>query len=78
MIRTVSEAVIYAGRRRVVFVDRGEDVLLPVDVTLGLAGDTHVEVTAGLTDGDAVVVSGNFLVASESRLQAATGFWAEP
>ena len=70
------DAVLFAGERRVVFVDRGEDSLVPVDVALGQRGVDRIEVVDGLSEGDLVVVSGNFLVAAESRLKAATGFWA--
>src|SRR5690606_7708548 len=71
------DAVILAGQRRIVFVDRGDDRLVPTDVRIGRRGPDQVEVTEGLVEGDHVVVSGNFLVAAESRLQAATGFWSQ-
>jgi Cu(I)/Ag(I) efflux system membrane fusion protein len=68
-------AVIYAGKRRVVFVDLGDGRLEPRDVELGLGnGDVH-EVVSGLTPGEQVVVSGNFLVAAESRLKSALAQW---
>jgi membrane fusion protein, copper/silver efflux system len=68
-------AVLYAGDRRVVFVDLGDGRLAPRDVNLGAkAGDTY-EVLAGLKEGEVVVTSGNFLIAAESRIQSsATGF----
>jgi Cu(I)/Ag(I) efflux system membrane fusion protein len=65
-------AVIYTGPRRVVFVDRGDDRLEPVDVKLGARAGDAFEVLGGVKDGDRVVTSGNFLVASESRLRSAT------
>ena len=71
------EAVIYAGDRRVVFVERGADRLIPVEVSLGRRDAETVEVLSGLEEGDTVVVSGNFLIAAESRLRAASGFWGE-
>jgi Cu(I)/Ag(I) efflux system membrane fusion protein len=68
-------AVIYAGKRRVVFVDLGDGRLEPRDVELGLGnGDVH-EVVSGLEPGEQVVVSGNFLVAAESRLKSALEQW---
>lgn len=70
------DAVIHAGERLVVFVDRGDDRLAPREVRIGRRGADRVEVLTGLSEGDHVVVSGNFLVAAESRLQSATGFWA--
>lgn len=70
------EAALFAGPRTVVFVDRGEDRLQPVDVELGPLQGDHYPVRSGLSAGAQVVVSGNFLIAAESRLQAATGFWA--
>lgn len=72
------EAALFAGPRTVVFVDRGEDRLQPVDVELGPLQGAHYPVRQGLHPGEQVVVSGNFLIAAESRLQAATGFWARP
>jgi Cu(I)/Ag(I) efflux system membrane fusion protein len=44
--------------------------LEPVDVKLGVHGEAAYEVLAGLAAGDKVVTSGNFLVDSESSLQA--------
>jgi Cu(I)/Ag(I) efflux system membrane fusion protein len=68
---TVPEnAVLYAGERRVVFVDRGEGRLEPRDVTVGLRSGGRVEIVSGLEENDVVVSSGVFLVASESRLRA--------
>lgn len=67
-----TEAVIDTGRRQLVFVSLGEGRFAPRDVTLGLPGqDGTVEITNGLSNGDAVVTSGQFLLDSESRLKEA-------
>lgn len=68
-------AVIYAGPRRIVFVDLGGGKLSPHVVTIGAKAGDYVEVLSGLKKGDAVVTSGNFLIASESRLKSASGLW---
>jgi Cu(I)/Ag(I) efflux system membrane fusion protein len=68
-------AVLPTGTRRLVFVDLGDGRLAPREVVLGpRAGDWYA-VTSGLAAGERVVTSGNFLVASESRLRSATGKW---
>ncbi len=73
---TVPEsAVIYTGTRRLVFVDLGEGRLMPKEVELGLHAERRYEVRSGLRAGEAVVVSGNFLVAAESRIRSAARYW---
>lgn len=62
-------AVVYAGPRRVVFVELGGGKLEPRDVSLGAKSGDRVEVVNGLAEGDVVVTSGNFLVSAESRLR---------
>jgi Cu(I)/Ag(I) efflux system membrane fusion protein len=71
-------AVIFTGTRRLVFIDLGEGRLKPVEVTLGRSSRDAYEVLAGLREGDRVVISGNFLVAAESRLKSAQSYWAPP
>lgn len=66
------EAVIVTGERNLVFV-RGEDGMLsPREVVLGTRAGEHVQILDGLTEGETIVASANFLVDAESRL-AATG-----
>ena len=68
-------AVLYAGDRRVVFVDLGDGRFAPRNVTLGAkAGDIY-EVVGGLKAGEIVVTSGNFLIAAESKLKSAAQKW---
>ena len=69
------DAVVVSGDRRIVFVDQGQDRLVPRDVTVGRSGDEHIEVLSGVKAGDSVVRSGVFLVAAESRLRAAETYW---
>jgi len=66
-----AEAVIETGTRSLVFVDRGEGLFEPRAVRIGLRAEETYEVLEGLAEGETVVVSGNFLVDSESRLKAA-------
>lgn len=69
------EAVLYTGRRRIVFVDLGEGRVRPQEVTVGRESGASVELLSGLNEGDLIVTSGNFLLAAESRLRNATSFW---
>lgn len=69
------EAILVAGESRVVFVDLGEGRLKPVRVRTGRSAQGFVEVLDGLAAGDAVVTSGNFLVAAEARLKTAIDQW---
>ncbi len=68
-------AVLPTGERTLVFVDLGGGRLAPRDVVLGARAGDWYEVRSGLVPGEAVVTSGNFLVAAESRLRSATGKW---
>jgi Cu(I)/Ag(I) efflux system membrane fusion protein/cobalt-zinc-cadmium efflux system membrane fusion protein len=67
-----TEAILDSGRRKIVFVSVGEGRFEPREIVTGLTGDHHVtEVLSGLEEGDQVVVSGQFLIDSESQLQEA-------
>ena len=70
-------AVVITGRRRIVFVDAGNGTLRPREVTLGARTDDMVEVVSGVAPGEQVVVAGDFLVASESRLRS-SALWSAP
>jgi len=67
-----SEAVIQTGKRTVVVVAQGDGKFAPVDVEVGLESNGQTEVRKGLKTGQNVVVSGQFLVDSESNLKAFT------
>ena len=67
-----AESVLRSGARSVVIVERGPGVFEPREVALGLAADGLQEITAGLAVGERVLVSSQFLIDSESSLQAAT------
>jgi len=66
-----SQAVIRTGERNVVVVALGGGRFAPREVTLGVAADGYVEIREGLTAGEQVVTSAQFLIDSESNLQAA-------
>ena len=67
------DAVIDTGTRKVVFVEVAPGRFQPREVTLGRKAASRYEVLAGLRTGDAVVMSAQFLLDSESRLRAASG-----
>lgn len=68
-------AVIYAGRSRVVFVDVGQGYLDPRKIATGIRSEEEIEVLDGLHEGEVVVTSGNFLIATESKLKAGIDQW---
>src|SRR5881397_4213347 len=64
-------AVLDSGRRQVVFADGGDGRLVPREIRLGGRFEDAVEVLDGVAAGERVVTIANFLVDSESKLQAA-------
>jgi Cu(I)/Ag(I) efflux system membrane fusion protein len=64
-------AVLDDGARQMVLVDKGEGRFQPREVKLGRRGGGLVEIKEGLSEGDAVVTSANFLIDAESNLKAA-------
>jgi len=71
-VLTVSAgAVIDSGERQLVLLDKGEGRFEPRAVKLGRRGDGRVEIVEGLSEGDKVVASANFLIDAESNLKAA-------
>jgi rubrerythrin len=66
------EAVIRTGKREIVFVDMGEGKYAPREITAGVSGQGDVvEVRKGLFAGEIIVVSGQFMLDSESKTQEA-------
>lgn len=64
------EAVFNTGAKQIVFVDKGRGLLEPRDVSVGAKADGYYELKKGVSEGESVVISGNFLIDSESRLKA--------
>jgi Cu(I)/Ag(I) efflux system membrane fusion protein len=67
-----TEAIIHSGIRQLVFVTQDDGHFESREITTGLVGDRDgTEVLSGLSEGDLVVVSGQFLLDSESQLNEA-------
>jgi Cu(I)/Ag(I) efflux system membrane fusion protein len=64
-------SILDTGSRQAVIVDKGDGRFEPRDVKLGHRGEGYVEIRQGLSDGEPVVVSANFLIDAESNLKAA-------
>ena len=64
------EALILTGEREMVVKVLGDNRFQPVEVETGMWQGSSVEVRSGLDEGDEVVLSGQFLIDSESNLQA--------
>src|SRR5262249_13332409 len=64
-------AVIDSGSPQVGLVDKGDGRFEPRAVKLGVRGDGFVEILQGVSQGENVVVSANFLIDAESNLKAA-------
>jgi len=72
-----AEAVLYAGPRRIVFVEHGSGRFEPKTPKLGITAAGLVEVLDGLAAGEQVVVKGTFLLAAQSRLRSDSSLWGD-
>jgi RND family efflux transporter MFP subunit len=71
MLTVPAEAILDAGERKTVFIDRGNGFLEPRQIKTGEREGDRIQVLSGLSGGERVVTSGNFLIDSESQLKAA-------
>jgi RND family efflux transporter MFP subunit len=73
-----ASAVFQSGTRQLVFLNHGNGSLEPKEITVGpRVGDDFV-VLKGLEVHQSIVTSANFLIDSESQLQAAAGSFTPP
>jgi Cu(I)/Ag(I) efflux system membrane fusion protein len=72
-IAVPADAILDAGLRKRVFVERADGAFEPREVETGWRFGNRVEIVSGLSAGDRVVVSGTFLLDSESRMRHGAG-----
>src|SRR3546814_17736 len=65
-----SEAVITTGKRSIVIVKNTDGRLQPIEVKVGEDLGNDTEILSGLSDGQQVVASGQFLIDSEANLNS--------
>jgi Cu(I)/Ag(I) efflux system membrane fusion protein/cobalt-zinc-cadmium efflux system membrane fusion protein len=73
-----ASGVLHSGTREIAFIDHGNGYLEPREIEVGTRLDDHVVVLTGLKLGERIVSSANFLVDSESQLQAAIDSFTPP
>lgn len=71
-------AAFQSGSRSLVFLYRADGNIEPRQVELGARVGDDLVVAKGLSAGDAIVTSANFLIDSEAQLQAAAGAFMPP
>jgi RND family efflux transporter MFP subunit len=73
-----ASAIFHSGTHQLVFVNHGDGQFEPREVQTGPQVGDQIIIAKGLKAGDPVVVSANFLIDSESQLQAAAGAFTPP
>jgi Cu(I)/Ag(I) efflux system membrane fusion protein len=74
-----TDAILDAGLKKIVFVDRGNGYLEPREVETGERLGDRIEVLRGLKPDERIVTSGTFLIDSESQMKsAASGMGSMP
>ncbi len=68
-----TDAVIDSGTQKTVYVDVGDSTFEPRPVETGWRLGRQVEIIGGLMPREKVIISGNFLIDSESRMKTAAG-----
>jgi Cu(I)/Ag(I) efflux system membrane fusion protein len=64
------DAVIDSGLRKTVYVETADGSFTPRPVETGWRTGDTVQITKGLEPGERIVVAGNFLLDSESRMES--------
>lgn len=71
-------SIIDSGTRQVAFVSKGNGTFEPRNLVLGSRGNGYVEVREGLSEGERIVTTGNFLIDAESNLRTALTAFTPP
>ncbi|MGM3183263.1 efflux RND transporter periplasmic adaptor subunit [Dickeya oryzae] len=71
------QALLVSSRQNRVLLSDGQGYFTPRPVEVGLIQDGWAEIRSGLTDGDNVVISGQFLIDSEASLRSALGAFSD-
>lgn len=71
MLMVPRDAVMMTGRRSIVFIRKADGVIYPREIQTSWEAEGMIAVKKGLEEGEELVSAANFLVDSESRLQAA-------
>lgn len=69
-IAVPEQSVIHSGKRDIVVIALGNGKFKSVEVKLGALADNYYEVKTGVSEGDTIVTSSQFLLDSESNLKA--------
>ena len=78
VLQVPTSSVIRTGSKTVVVLAKGDGLFQSVDVEVGLDNDDYIEIVSGLEEGMNVVVSGQFLLDSESELRAELSRMSSP
>jgi RND family efflux transporter MFP subunit len=70
-IAVPADSVVDSGVKKIVYVAKGDGVFEPRKVETGWRAGDRIEIVKGLMLGEKIVVSGTFLIDSESRMKAA-------
>ena len=73
-----ASGVMQSGTRQIAFVKRSDEYLEPRELELGPRFGDDFVILKGLKAGEQIVTSANFLIDSESQLQAALGSFVPP
>jgi Cu(I)/Ag(I) efflux system membrane fusion protein len=77
VVAVPESAILDSGTRQAVLIDKGEGRFEPRDVKIGRRGGGYAEIKEGVSEGESVVTSANFLIDAESNLKAALKGFAE-
>jgi Cu(I)/Ag(I) efflux system membrane fusion protein len=66
------DAVLFTGKRTVVWIKTPDGMYLQRDVTVGIKFNNEYQILSGLKEGEEVAATGGFLLDSESQLKGTT------
>jgi membrane fusion protein, copper/silver efflux system len=65
-----SDAILFMGRKNVIWVKAGEGTFEPRDVTVGMKIGDKYQIISGINDGEEIAKTGGYLIDSESQLKS--------
>ncbi|MFT5702740.1 MAG: Cu(I)/Ag(I) efflux system membrane fusion protein [Rickettsiales bacterium] len=63
-----NSAIIDTGNRKIIWLEKDANSYMAIEIQTGIEGSEFTQVKSGLKEGDAVVMSGNFLLDAQSQL----------